>query len=119
MLVNSSFGLYFKCSDYVIPCHKEKMDMTDIYEDRAVSSDNLLDVADGIGGTDFPSGLFAHTIISQILEDFYSSNSKQLTKVNIITSIKQSISMYNNIIRFNVIKSVIWPSMILNLRVMS
>lgn len=57
---------------HVIPYLKEKPPVPiKVYEDRAISTKQLLMVSDGVGSCEYPSGIFADTMVTNLAHSLY------------------------------------------------
>ena len=74
-----TLSLCFKSTGFdsesgVVPYYKQKLENgLPVYEDRAISTKKLLMVSDGVGGSEYPSGPLADTLVSEITSEMYKN----------------------------------------------
>ena len=113
ILVTIGQCLYFSNGTDVIPYSKTKLGISGFYEDRAFSSNNLLMVADGIGGSGFPAGIIANSVLYGVAAAFYQNEEEEkipFDSERIKTAITSGIEFYNQIFYSEVFKDEIESS---------
>ena len=101
---------YFSHGQTVLPHYKTKMNIGRVYEDRAFSSNHLLMVSDGIGGSGFPSGSLANSVLYGVASAFFPVDKDQKIQFdngNIQAGIRAGVEYYNQLFEGDIMKELI------------
>lgn len=100
----------FRSQTALIPYFKtKKLSKVQVYEDRGLSTKKLLLVSDGVGGSEYPSGVFADILVSEVANNIYknwnvlkaektptdSSSTSSSKKADLKNFIGKAVSIYN------------------------